>query len=52
MKRQLSIIISTILFILGIPFLLVDTLWKNKLCEFVITKVTIIIGQLNWWGRK
>jgi hypothetical protein len=52
MKQKISKILQLILIIIGLPFYIVDFFRKNKVCEYVISKINKWEDGLNWWGNR
>lgn len=52
MKQTISKIIQFIFIIIGIIPFLINLVWKNKYCEWVITKINNVMFAVNWWGKK
>ena len=52
LKKIISEIIWITLFIIGLPFFIVDFLHRNKCCEYVIDNINNAMFSVNWWGYK
>ncbi len=52
MKKIISVILEILLFIIGIPFCIVDIVWRNRVTEFVLKSINKAIRELNWWRVK
>ena len=44
--------LQIILFIIGVPFFIIDMIYKNRASKFVINKINKWEDLLNWWGNK